>query len=97
MFGDRGNSGNIGIIPVRIGNKDDIISFIMKRLEAVINDNIIKDSNTYLELNMKYAFQDIMQAIRKYLGKDGEEEIDDKNRISNSTETNRPSYSKRQG
>lgn len=68
--------------------KDDIISFIIKRLENVINDDIIKDSNTYLELNMKYAFQDIMQAIIKYLGKDGEEETDDKDRISNSSKTN---------
>ena len=87
-IGDRGSSGNIGVIPVRNGNKNDIISFIMKRIENVVNDDIIKDSNTYLELNMKYAFQDIMQAIRKYLGKDREEEIDDKNRISNSTKTN---------
>ena len=87
-IGDKGNIGNIGVIPVRSGNKDDIISFTIKRIESVINDDIIKDNNTYLELNMKFAFQDIMRAIRKYLGKEGEEEIDDKDRIGDSTETN---------
>lgn len=82
--GDIGSIGNIGIIQVGKGNKDELISFIMKRIENVVNENTIKNNNDYLELNMKYALQDIMMATRKYLGED----VDDKNRISNSTETN---------
>lgn len=88
VIGDIGSIGNIGVIQVEKGNKDDLISFIMKRLEIVVNKNIIKNNNDYLEQNMKYALQDIMVATRKYLGKDLSEDIDDKDRIGDSTKTN---------
>ena len=88
VSGDIGSIGNIGVIQVEKGNKDDLISFIMKRLETVINENIIKDNNDYLEQDMKHALQDIMVATRKYLGKDLSEDIDEKDRIVNNTKTN---------
>ena len=88
VSGDIGSIGNIGIVQVEKGNKDDLISFIMKRLEIVVNESIIKDNNDYLEQDVKYALQDIMVATRKYLVKDLSEDIDDKDRIGNSTKTN---------
>lgn len=88
VLGYIGSSGNIGVIQVRKGNKDDLISFIVERIEIVINENIIKDNNSYLELDVKYAFQDIMTATKKYLGKDLMGDIDDKDRIGNCTKTN---------
>lgn len=88
ISGDRGSNGNVGVIHVEKGNKDDLISFIMKRLETVINESIIKDNNDYLELDMKYALQDIMTATRKYLGKGSGGGVNDKDRVSNSKEIN---------
>lgn len=88
ISGDMGSIGNIGVVQVEKGNKDDLISFIIKRLETVVNENIIKNNSDYLEQDMKHALQDIMVATRKYLGKGLSEDIDDKDRIGNSTKTN---------
>lgn len=72
--GPRGAMGHVGVIPVEKGNRRSLINFIIERTEDLILESIPSGNDEYLLANIRYCFEDINRAARKYLGVAREDE-----------------------
>lgn len=72
--GPRGAMGHVGVIPVEKGNRRSLINFIIERTEDLILESIPSGNDEYLLANIRYCFEDIHRAARKYLGVAREDE-----------------------
>ena len=75
--GSRGPLGHVGVIPVEKGSKIDFIKFAKSRLNDLLIEDLLKggkEAEMYLLANIRYCFEDIHRAARKYLGVAREDE-----------------------
>ena len=75
--GPRGPMGHVGIISVEKGNKIDFIKFAKSRFNDFLVEDILKggeEAEMYLLADIRYCFEDIHRAARKYLGVAREDE-----------------------
>lgn len=66
----RGALGHAGTIPIHKNNKQEYVRWVIQRILDVFENDIDTQNEECLEADMKFAFDDIEQATKIYLGED---------------------------